>query len=88
MISITVTDAARGFSDLINRIRYRGESATLIKGGKPVARIVPAGRVCTGKELAKVWPRLPHLGADEARAMEKDLAASRRKLPAPKSKWD
>lgn len=88
MISITVTDAARGFSDLINRIRYRGESATLLKGGKPVVRIVPVGKVCTGKELAAVWPGLSHLGADEARAMEKDLAASRKKLRAPKSKWD
>lgn len=88
MISISVTDAARGFSDLINRIRYRGESATLLKGGKPVARIVPAGKICTGKELAAVWPRLSRLGADEARMMERDLAASRRKLPAPESKWD
>lgn len=88
MIFITVTDAARGFSDLINRIRYRRESATLLKGGKPVAQVVPAGRVCTGKELAAVWPRLPHPDAHEAGAMEKDLAASLRKLAAPKSKWD
>ena len=88
MISITVTDAARGFSDLINRVRYRGESATLMKGGKPVARVVPVGRICTGKDLAAVWPGLSHLGAEEARAMERDLAASRKKLPALKSKWD
>lgn len=38
---ISVTAAARGFSDLINRIRYRGESAILVKNGAPVARIGP-----------------------------------------------
>jgi antitoxin (DNA-binding transcriptional repressor) of toxin-antitoxin stability system len=88
MISVTVTDAARGFSDLINRIRYRGESATLLKGGKPVARILPAARIATGKELAAAWPGISRLGKDEARMMENDLAASRKKLPAPKFKWD
>ena len=38
---ISVTAAARGFSDLVNRIRYLGESAVLVKNGAPVARIAP-----------------------------------------------
>ena len=38
---VTVTAAARGFSDLVNRVRYLGESAVLVKNGAPVARIVP-----------------------------------------------
>jgi prevent-host-death family protein len=88
MISITVTDAARGFADLINRVRYRGESATLVKGGKPVARLVPVSKACTGAELAAAWPGIRHVGAVEATAMKKDVEAARRKLPPVKSKWD
>ena len=31
----SVTEAARNFSDLISRVHFRGESALLLKGGKP-----------------------------------------------------
>jgi prevent-host-death family protein len=40
-ISISVTDAARNFSDCINRVRYQGVSFVLHKNGVPVARIEP-----------------------------------------------
>jgi prevent-host-death family protein len=38
---ISVTLAARKFSDCINRVRYHGASFLLEKNGVPVARIVP-----------------------------------------------
>ena len=38
---VTVTEAARNFSDLVNRVFYRGESAMLIRNGVTVARLVP-----------------------------------------------
>ena len=38
---ISVTAAARKFSDCINRVRYQGISFLLEKNGVPVARIVP-----------------------------------------------
>lgn len=38
---ISVTLAARKFSDCINRVRYQGASFLLEKNGVPVARIVP-----------------------------------------------
>jgi antitoxin (DNA-binding transcriptional repressor) of toxin-antitoxin stability system len=38
---ISVTLAARRFSDCINRVRYHGASFLLEKNGVPVARIVP-----------------------------------------------
>lgn len=87
MISITVTDAARGFSDLINRVRYRGESAVLVKGGKPVACVTPVKEARTGAELAKSWPAMHRLGAREAAMYEKDMAGARKKLRMPKSRW-
>ena len=37
--TITVTDAVRNFSDLLNCIRYRGERYIILKRGKPAATI-------------------------------------------------
>jgi prevent-host-death family protein len=88
MIAITVTDAARGFSDLINRVRYRGESAILMKAGKPVACVTPVKAICTGAELAKFWPALHRLGVREATKLEKELSAARKKLRMPDSRWE
>jgi prevent-host-death family protein len=46
---VTATDAARHFSDLLDAIEHAGESFTVTRGGKVVARIVPveaaAGRI-------------------------------------------
>ena len=39
--TITVTDAVRNFSELLNSIRYRGERYTILKGG---SRRRPSGR--------------------------------------------
>lgn len=88
MTSLSVTDAARGFSDLISRIRYRGESVTLFKGGKPVAKLSPVPQPLTGAELAKIWPKIHHLSESEAAAFAKDLSTARRRLPTPRSRWD
>ncbi len=74
---------------MINRVFYRGETAVLVRGGKPVAKIVPVRRPGkTGKELAAVWPKLPHLSPAEAELLERDLAAARQALPTLISKWD
>jgi prevent-host-death family protein len=40
-ISISVTEAARNFSDCINRVRYQGTTFILHKNGVPVARVEP-----------------------------------------------
>lgn len=85
--TVTVTEASRSFSDLINRVRYQGESAVLVKNGKPVAKIIPVANNVTGKELAALWPSLPHLSPDEASRLEADLADARNSLPKVKDKW-
>jgi antitoxin (DNA-binding transcriptional repressor) of toxin-antitoxin stability system len=87
--TITVTEAARGFADLVNRVLYRRESALLLRGGKPVAKIVPIDESAkTGSELASLWPTLPHLGVIEAEAFARDLERARSSLPQPAHKWD
>lgn len=38
---ISSTRAAREFSDLLNRVKYRGEHFVIERGGEPVADLVP-----------------------------------------------
>jgi predicted nucleotidyltransferase len=38
---ISATELARGLGDILGRIRYRGETFTVERNGKPVARIGP-----------------------------------------------
>jgi len=39
---VSATEAARTFSDLLNRIRYRGEEFVVERAGEPVCRMTPA----------------------------------------------
>ena len=73
---ITSTEAARGFSELLNGIRYRGERYTILRGGKPVATMGPVeGAAVTRtlgeipgllRSLPRVDPEDPAFGADVA----------------------
>lgn len=40
---ITATEAARNFSDLLNRVRHGGESFLVVRNGEAICRIEPAG---------------------------------------------
>ena len=42
--TITATEAARKFSDLLNRIRYRGETFRITRSGEAVARLTAPPR--------------------------------------------
>lgn len=86
---ITVTDAARGFSEIINRAYYRGESFLLTKNRRAYARTTPAGPSgATAGELADLWTRVPHLSPDEATSMAEDIERARQELPEPVDPWD
>ncbi len=39
MATITATEAARSFSEMLNRVRYRGEELLIVRGGEAVARL-------------------------------------------------
>jgi prevent-host-death family protein len=65
--TINATDAARKFSDLLNAVKYRGETFTVVRGGKPAAVIGPVETPQKGRklsELAALLTRLPRLGDD------------------------
>jgi prevent-host-death family protein len=85
---ITVTEAARNFSELVSRVHYQGGTTILVKGGKPMVKLIPAFRPKTGRELAALWPKRPILSPDEAESFERDMADSRTRLGPLASKWE
>lgn len=66
MYRISATELARSLSDVLNRVRYRGEEFVVERGGEPVARIGPTGspRTLTLKEFVDLLRRAPR--PDEA----------------------
>jgi antitoxin (DNA-binding transcriptional repressor) of toxin-antitoxin stability system len=59
-IHISATQTVRRFSELMNRVRYRGESFVVERGGRSVCEIVPAQPAkFTGRELAELLRSLP-----------------------------
>ena len=41
MPEVSATDAARNFSDLLDAVEHRGEHYTVVRRGRPVARLQP-----------------------------------------------
>lgn len=87
---ISATDAARNFSDLLNRVRYQGGRFEIARGTEVVARIVPAepSRAANLAELDERLAQLPKLDADDSAAFENDLLAVRGETTAPEPEWD
>ena len=89
--SISVTEASRNFADCVNRARYQGATFILVKGGKPVARIMPiAPQARRGNESAIALQKAldgVRLGKDEATSWLHDLEQSRGSLQAPARLW-
>lgn len=83
---ISATEAARSLSDLLNRVRYRGESFVIERGGEAVCRIVPAGPPrCTVADLVRVLKSAPRPDADYFDAVE-EVTKNQPKLP--KGRWE
>jgi prevent-host-death family protein len=90
--TITVTEAARNFSEVVNQVFYRGESMELTRGGKVVARLIPATEAepPTGQQVREAWrTAIPHLTKEEADAFADDLEQGRDALNQfPASRWE
>lgn len=79
---LIVSEAVRNFADYINRVAYRGESFTLVRGNKPVAELSP---VISGRRLAELpylLDSLPPLDEGEARRFADDIREARSELSA------
>jgi antitoxin (DNA-binding transcriptional repressor) of toxin-antitoxin stability system len=78
--SVTVTEAARHFSEYVSRVAYRHETFVLCKGKQPVAELrpLPAGRRLG--DLPGIFRSLPHLSKAEATSLAVDIEAARNTL--------
>ena len=77
---VIVSEAVRNFADYINRVAYRGESFTLIRGNKPVAELAP---VVAGRRLGDLpylLASLPRLGDADAGSFANDMKEARAQL--------
>jgi len=84
---ISVTEAARSFADCVNRAHYQKVTFVLLKGGSPVARIVPdEERVCTGADLSRALAGAK-LSGSEASSWSRDLRDARSRLKPLSDKW-
>ncbi len=81
---ITATDLAKSLSDVLNRVRYRGEKFIVERNGASVAALIPVW-AATGITLRELMIRLAQLpSADDGFA--KDLTtiqSSQSKLSVP-----
>src|SRR5262252_4967501 len=52
--TINVADAKRHFADLLGRVAYVGETITITRRGKPMARLVPVDAYTAAPHVADV----------------------------------
>jgi prevent-host-death family protein len=88
---VSATEAVRKFSEILNSIRYRGESYTIVRGGKPIASISPvetSSRKRLLGELREMVKDIPHLGAEGDRFGRDLRDILKHQPPMPKEdKW-
>ena len=84
---LTVDEAEQSFAELVERVRRDGESATLVRDGVPVARLVPVGPARTAAEAAEAWERRPRLDPEDAEAFAEEVERARRELPPLRDPW-
>ena len=83
---VSATEAVRTFSDLLNRIRYRGEEFVVERAGEPVCRMTPAAptKTLSLRDLASLLREIPKPDADYASDVRR---AARSQGRPPRSPW-
>jgi len=87
MSDVTVTQVARNFAEYVNRVAYRRESFTLLRGKKPLAELRPLPTGARLSELPGLLASLPRLTEAEAGEFAADLEASRDELDEARDAW-
>ena len=83
---LSATAAARNFSELLNRVRYRGERFVIERGGVAIGELRPLAPVrFTSDDLLTLMRSLPPVDDDFLDAVEE---ATRRQPELPESAWE
>ena len=84
---ITATDAARNLSDLLNKVRYRGETFDVVRGGEVVARLVPAGTAQGEPTLRNLFERLDAVARPDDTFVQDLESIQRDQHPPSEDPW-
>lgn len=87
---LTVTEAVKNFSEILGRVRFKGERFVLVKGGKPIAELRPTDAAATASlgELAAMLEALSHLEREDADQFALDLESGLKVIgPMPGVRW-
>ena len=87
MSDVTVTQMARNFADYVNRVAYRRESFTLLRGKKPLAELRPLPAGARLSELPSLIASLPRLTEAEAGEFADDLVTAQGELGQVHDAW-
>jgi antitoxin (DNA-binding transcriptional repressor) of toxin-antitoxin stability system len=83
MPCLTATEAARSFSDLLNRVA-EGEEVEIVRGGAPVAVIgPPKARLLSADRFRELLASAPPVDEEFA----DDVRAVRREIGPPEDAW-
>ena len=83
---LSATEVSRNFSEILNCVRYRGESFIIERGGEPICEIRPvAPPRFTVTDLAELLSGLPPIDEDYLRTVE-ELTQSQPSVS--KSPWE
>jgi hypothetical protein len=83
---LSATEASRNFSEILNLVRYRGETFLVERGGEPACEIKPATPPrFTVADLAELLKHLPPIDEDYLRTVEE---SSRSQPFSPVSPWE
>ena len=84
---VQATELARSLSDVLNRVRYKGERFVIERNGQPVAHLGPVEQQSepTLGDLMKILERFPPLDEDFAADVEA-VQSSQPKIGLPP--WD
>ena len=87
---VTVTEVARNFSDIINRVQYQSRTYLLTRGGQTVAQLSAVNpEPLTFDAFVRLWKARPRLDPADAVLWESELAAAKAQImPALESVWD
>jgi prevent-host-death family protein len=79
---ISATEAARSFSDILNRVRYRGETFVIERRGEPICEIVPA-KVSTVSDFVRLIRSIPKPDDEYLDTLEEIRRTQPRVAPSP-----
>lgn len=82
MPTVTAREASRGFAALLDRVEHDGEEYVVVRDGKDVARIIPAG-THTLEALQDALENVPALDPD----FEGDALGANHLLTMPSDPW-